>query len=72
MRIQESQVSELDTLAASIDESMTDREDFGAALLAVQQFVEQVIFDPASVTKVFASLELDMLCKAVALRSTLR
>jgi glycosyltransferase involved in cell wall biosynthesis len=70
MRIQESQVSELDTLAASIDESMTDREDFGAALLAVQQFVEQVIFDPASVTKVFASLELDMLCKAVALRKT--
>lgn len=53
-------------LAARVGEHVDARE-FGAALSALQQFVEQVIFDPASVAKVFTSLDLDLLCKKIAL-----
>ena len=53
-------------LAARVGEHVEARE-FGAALSALQKFVEQVIFNPASVAKVFTSSDLDLLCKTVAL-----
>ncbi|MGI4779704.1 MAG: rhamnan synthesis F family protein [Janthinobacterium lividum] len=61
---------DIETLASEIRESIAVQGDYGAALLALQFFVERVIFDPTSVAKVFASLELDMLCKAVAVQKT--
>ncbi|RZL53663.1 MAG: glycosyltransferase, partial [Variovorax sp.] len=70
MRIQESQARDIGTLAADIGESIAAQQESGAALLALQRFVEHVIFDPTSVAKVFTSLELDLLCKAVALQKT--
>lgn len=56
-------------LAARVGERVEAR-DFGAALSALQQFVERVIFNPASVAKVFTSLDLDLLCKAIALEKS--
>lgn len=56
-------------LAERVGEHVEAR-DFGAALSALQQFVEKVIFNPASVAKVFTSLDLDQLCKAVALEKS--
>lgn len=39
----------------------------GDAIRAIQKFVERIIFDAASVAKVFVSAELDELCKTIAL-----
>ncbi|SDP44845.1 Glycosyl transferases group 1 [Rhodoferax sp. OV413] len=41
------------------------RGEFGKALEAVRTFAEDIIFDPASVAKVFVSSELDFLCKHI-------
>ena len=42
-----------------------EKGEFGKALEAVRTFAEDIIFDPASVAKVFVSPELDLLCKHI-------
>jgi glycosyltransferase involved in cell wall biosynthesis len=53
-------------LTSTVERLIGDKR-FGDALGAVQRFVERVIFDPASVARVFASAELDALCKTIAM-----
>jgi glycosyltransferase involved in cell wall biosynthesis len=64
MRIEERKIDSLD-LSAHIA-SLVDGRHFDAALDMLQSFVERVIFDPASVARVFVSHELDSLCKSIA------
>ncbi len=65
MSMRTSPIEITDQLALQVERSC-DARDFGAALSMVQQFVEKVIFNPASVAKVFVSGELDAICKTIA------
>ena len=69
MSIKKSMIAGAEELSAIVGEEIRAQK-FGAALSALQSFVERVIFNPASVAKVFASVELDSLCKQIALQKT--
>lgn len=49
---------------------LVEEKKHGEALLALKTFVQRVIFNPSSTARVFASVELDALCKTVALSKT--
>lgn len=70
MSIKNSMIPGAEELSAEVVEEIRAQK-FGTALSALQSFVERVIFNPASVAKVFASIELDSLCKQIALQKAM-
>lgn len=64
MQVVEPRKGLISVLKSDVHVGVVKRE-FGKALEAIRNFTEEVIFDPASVAKVFVSPELDLLCKQI-------